>query len=149
MLKIFTKKQKGFTLIELLVVISIIGILSSIVLVSMGGARTKARDAKRQTDIRQIGTALELNYMDTENYNPNNGDMPTKIGTYMADVPKDPQGTSNPYKWITNTGNDNQKFCVYAKLENKGDCTTTKYFSASQDGVGSKCDDIPTLAACH
>jgi len=54
--------SKAFTLIELLIVIAIIGILSSVVVVSMGNTRAKARDARRMSDMRQILLALELYY---------------------------------------------------------------------------------------
>ncbi len=52
----------GFTLIELLVVIAIIGILASIVLVSINSTRIKARDARRMSDLRNVQLALEMYY---------------------------------------------------------------------------------------
>jgi len=53
-------QQKGFTLIELLVVIAIIGILSTIVLVSLNSARVKANAAKVTSDLSQMMTAMEM-----------------------------------------------------------------------------------------
>ncbi len=58
------KTTRAFSLIELLVVIAIIGILSSVVLVSLGNARGLARDAKRKIDIGNISLAFERYFSD-------------------------------------------------------------------------------------
>jgi prepilin-type N-terminal cleavage/methylation domain-containing protein len=58
-------RNRGFTLIELLVVIAIIGILASIVLVSLNSARSKGKDARIIADVQQARIALETGYNGT------------------------------------------------------------------------------------
>lgn len=69
------KKQSnsGFTLIELLVVISIIGILASVILISLTGVRQKAKDSKIKSEVYGIKLALE-------DYNATNGGYPSPEG---------------------------------------------------------------------
>lgn len=125
-----TAGKKGFTLIELLVVIAIIGLLSTFAVIALGSARTKARDAKRLSDLKQVQTALELYYTD-------NGAYPTSaqaltLGTgsatcldddatgwdstctspYMGLVPKDPGSTSYQY-----TSANGTTYAITATLE--------------------------------
>lgn len=64
---LFNKKKQtesGFTIVELLIVIVIIGILAALVLNTFTGAQKKARDSKRDTDIKAISTQLEACYND-------------------------------------------------------------------------------------
>ena len=70
------KLQKGFTLVELLVVIAIIGILATLLLLQLGIARQRARDAKRIGDVSQIRTASELYFDDAGTY--------PQVATYVA-----------------------------------------------------------------
>ncbi len=119
-------QQKSFTLIELLVVIAIIGLLSSIVLVSLSGARAKARDAKRKQEIRQMMMALELYYADHEEYpasggasSPNGGwsnsgdsswdALQTKLAEYIT-LPLDPINDTTGW-----SGGGKYNYCFFSR----------------------------------
>ncbi|OHA22090.1 MAG: hypothetical protein A3G52_02945 [Candidatus Taylorbacteria bacterium RIFCSPLOWO2_12_FULL_43_20] len=77
--------KKGFTLIELLVVISIIGLLSSVVLASLNNARSKARNVKRISDIKQYSLAMELYYDSAGKYPYPNTTGWVCLGDYSDD----------------------------------------------------------------
>lgn len=134
--------QKGFTLIEMLVVISIIGILATLVAANLNSARSRARDAERKSDIKNIATALRIYYNDKGSFPANDGSYQMgacdpgttfcawgsewNIDTtvYMQTLPKDPLSPSQDYRYTMGTvGNpaDTDSFILQACLENKSD----------------------------
>ncbi len=63
-------KQRAFTLIELLVVLAIIGVLSSLLLPALAGAREAGRRAACISNLRQVGIAIYAYALDEDNKIP-------------------------------------------------------------------------------
>ena len=73
----------GFTLVELLVVVSIVAIISGVLLVNFSASSAASRDAKRQSDLRNLQNAIEL--------------YKNKYGRY-------PEGCNGPNVWSGQQG---------------------------------------------
>jgi len=119
----FSKKNlSGFTLIEMLIVVTIIALLSSIILVGMGGARAKTRDARRIADLHNVMNALELYYARYSYYPKNIGiwadleDELTKAGIGVSRIPKDPIKATRAYQYGVES-NEYQDYVLAARLE--------------------------------
>ena len=69
--------RKGFTLIELLIVVVIIGILAAIAIPKFSNTKEKAYIAAMKSDLRNLVTAEESYFADTNLY----GDL-TDLATY-------------------------------------------------------------------
>jgi general secretion pathway protein G len=118
--------KKGFTLIELLVVIGIVGMLSALLVPNFMGARERARDAQRKSDLKQMQKALEMYRQDQTLYPTATSGRFGTCGSsfssgstiYMNKIPCDPLGQT-PYYYSPN--NTNLTFQICACLENKAD----------------------------
>jgi len=62
------RRQNGFTLIELLVVIAVIALVGTFAAVAVNAARSKQRDATRISNVRQVQSALEDYFNETNMY---------------------------------------------------------------------------------
>jgi len=126
-------KKNAFTLIELLVVIAIIAILAAVVLVSLGGARDRARDARIMSDMQQLRNTATLYQSNQGSYTGLAADA--DIVTLQDDI-ADQGGTFNIYVNSNGLG-----YCAVA-LMNNGYCWCTDHnlFSRQSDNTAAACD---------
>jgi prepilin-type N-terminal cleavage/methylation domain-containing protein len=94
------KRDKGFTIVELLIVIVVIGILALLVITTYSGIQAKARNAKRESDIKALQTQIEA-FFSQNGYYPSNTDMNSQawLATNMKSLDQealiDPSSATN------------------------------------------------------
>lgn len=117
--------NQGFTLIELLIVIVVMGIIMALVTTNLYGARQRASDSQKKSNLRQLQTALHLYYTNFHRYpnaSGNNGfnfyacgvsgnDKCTGTFTaggaeYLARLPMTPSGQNDFRYYPCNSGDD-------------------------------------------
>lgn len=154
------KSIKGFTLVELLVTMSILGVLATIIAGGFRSAQGRGRDATRKGDLKEISSSLELFYQDYSRYPADSSgliaacsfDPVTKTGSpcpwgsgeftdgktvYFKVLPND-RSKGESYFYRTVPGSFNQKYQIFAKLENIKD----------QSCLGGDCEDSPVSYIC-
>lgn len=143
------KKTKGFTLIELLVVIAIIGILATVILVSLNSARSKSRDARRVSDLRQVSLALEMYASENATYPPaascgtTSASFNTMAGTlvtagFLPSVPADPAASATLYYAYAGSTSD---YVLKATLENTNSDLLDNDLETAPTGLTCTCTD--------
>lgn len=140
------KKIKGFTLIEILVTIGIIGLLTTIVAVSLSRTTIKAKDTKRKAQIYQMGRFLQFGCR-----MPSDGSFDIDLlayanqliiqypqyQEYLSNIPRDPtlgNETQSGYRYTISS--DGQKCALYANLENEEEPVTLSNLSLPTPGGG-------------
>lgn len=133
------KKVAGFTLIEVIVVVSIVAILASVISINFNEGSAQSRDAKRQGDLRNVQSAIEL-YKQKEGRYPAGcrpaGQWSGQSGTayacasgnqyiiglapeYIPTLPTDPKlnGDNSGYVYATNADGTVYKLMVKGTVE--------------------------------
>lgn len=148
--------KKGFTLVELMIVMAILSTLVGLIGNGFRSSQIRGRDARRKSDLKQVAGALELlvsdhgRYPDGESagqikacpFDPLGttstacpwglGQMSDGKTLYFKKMPQDP-ASGISYFYRVPLGSSNQKFQIFAHLENTkdGDC------------IGGSCESPP------
>ena len=127
------KERRGFTLIELLVVVAIVGLLGSLVTATVANTRSRARDARRLVEVRDVKAGMDL-YFTGGGYPPASlfiaGAQLDCSGTPALTVPADPQAPTVNYIYAQ-TGTATYSGCGRNDLS----LGYTLQFTLEKDGV--------------
>ena len=119
----FSKKRKGFTLAEILIVVALLGILMTVLLVSVGSYFDKTRETGVRNDFNSMKTAIEVVMRENSGLPKKNG---ASSGTNDASKTKDAAAGFNKtvnlindyldpnLKWVDAVDEDGSGYVVVA-----------------------------------
>ena len=126
MQKTFRKSEAGFTLTEIMVVVFIIGLLSTVVLVNVLGARTDAQSKTAQANIAALSQSLERYALQLYNYPSEDQGLEALValpdgldnealyprGGFIQKLPRDPWG--RPYQYVFPAERSDDSYDVFS-----------------------------------
>lgn len=142
---------RGFTLVELLVVVAILGILTSVVLVSLSTANTRGKDGAIQANLDSLRTQAQLYYNANGGYGSNaslvndTGDCTANTaGTVFEDARVRQQVAATNFansggSVTCNVAAGGAGYAIYAALAS----SFTTYFCVDSNGVGMRTTTAP------
>lgn len=151
-------KQTGFTLIELLVVVAIIGVLASVVMISVNEARIKSRDAARVAQANEVLKAVELYFTENGFYPDDDGGVVGPavqlssvgaIGNFMPQTPIDLiyGDTANGYLYCASV--DLQSMAIWVNTEDdQGGSNHCVVSRGPQEYTNSVCTNLAAQDRC-
>ena len=113
----------GFTLIELMIVIAIIAILAAILVPNFIRARAQGQLTACKSNLKNIGTALEMYSTDWSGRYPTTGSIGLITPNYLKTVPTCPSAGSNTYTGVYTSHSVPDAYTIW--------CATTNHQGAS------------------
>ena len=131
--KIFSRKS-GFTIVELLIVIVIVGILSTLVIITYNSIQARTRDSARIHSIKSLQKAVEAYYIENGQYPlsangsgnwaghcPNFGNYDTYIigiSSYLSRLPTDPKYDASWNCYLYRSNGTDYMILAHMTMEN-------------------------------
>lgn len=121
---------RGFTLVELLVVIVIIGVLTAMLMMTMGASASRAKASKIVGDMRTIKGAAVMYAVDNDGWYGFTGDgwgvaSVTVLASYLSGAVEDAFPFNDPGAW--NTARKNRYFLYISGPGTSGEFATDDY----------------------
>jgi prepilin-type N-terminal cleavage/methylation domain-containing protein len=141
----FMNLDFGFTLIELLIVIAIIGVLAGSFIAFYPAAQKRARDARRESDIKQYQIALEK-YANKNNGNYINasGNITGQCGAALLNIPNCPDDSITTRHYTYYGTLSPAQYVIYATLE----ATSSTFFVTCSNGKTGTVATAPLSSTC-